>query len=94
VNIARANDSLVACGQYLVRIDGCNDCHTASYLLGAEMSPYLGGGEVGFAVPGLGVLVPPNPTPDKNTGLANWTKQEIVTAITAGVRPVAAPSRR
>jgi mono/diheme cytochrome c family protein len=88
VNIARADDSLVARGQYPVRIGGCNDCHTASYLLGkAEMSPDLGGGEVGFVVPGQGVFVAPNLTPDKNTGLGNWTKQEIVTAITTGVRP-------
>ena len=88
VNIARADDSQVARGRYLVRLGGCNDCHTASYLLGkTDMSPYLGGGEVGFNVPGLGVFVPPNLTPDKDPGLGNWTKQEIVTAIRTGVRP-------
>jgi hypothetical protein len=51
------------------------------------MSPYLGGGEVGFALPGLGVFVAPKLTPDKNTGLGNWTKQEIVTATRTGVWP-------
>jgi hypothetical protein len=45
---ADGGDSLVARSQYLVRLGGCNERHTASYLLGkAEMSPYLGGGKVG-----------------------------------------------
>ena len=29
----------------------------------------------------------PNLTPDKETGLGNWTAQQIVTAITTGERP-------
>jgi hypothetical protein len=28
-----------------------------------------------------------NLTPDKETGLGNWTKEQIVTAIQTGVRP-------
>jgi hypothetical protein len=37
--------------------------------------------------PGQGVFVPRNLTPDKATGLGNWTVAQIVTAITTGVRP-------
>lgn len=31
---APANDAQVARGKYLVRIAGCNDCHTAGYFFG------------------------------------------------------------
>ena len=51
------------------------------------MKRYLGGSDVGFEVPGLGVFYAPNLTPDKETGLGNWTKQEIATAIKTGKRP-------
>ena len=47
----------------------------------------LGGSDVGFAVPGLGVFVPPNLTPDNETGLGNWTAEQIVTAFTKSRRP-------
>lgn len=87
-NMARAENSEAARGKYLVQLGGCNDCHTAGYLLGkVDTSRYLGGSDVGLEVPGLGVFVAPNLTPDKDTGLGNWTKQEIVTAIRTGVRP-------
>ena len=29
----------------------------------------------------------PNLTPDKDTGLGNWTKEQMITAIQTGVRP-------
>jgi hypothetical protein len=51
------------------------------------MSRYLAGSEVGFEVPGLGVFYGPNLTPDKETGLGNWTTEQIADAITKGVRP-------
>src|SRR5262245_33892563 len=47
----------------------------------------LAGSDVGLEVPGLGVFVAPNLTPDKVTGLGNWTKEQIATAIQTGVRP-------
>src|SRR5262249_22742580 len=52
-----------------------------------DMSKFLAGSDVGFALPGLGVFVAPNLTSDKETGLGNWTKEQIVTAITKGERP-------
>ena len=51
------------------------------------MKRYLGGSDVGFAIPGLGVFVGPNLTPDKKTGLGNWTTQQIITALKTGKRP-------
>ena len=52
-----------------------------------EMARYLGGSEVGFEMPGLGVFHGPNLTPDSETGLGNWTIAQIVTAIQTGKRP-------
>ena len=75
-------------GKYLVEIGGCFDCHTRGYFLGKpDLAYYLAGSDVGFELPGLGVFVGPNLTPDKETGLGNWSLQEIVTAIRTGTRP-------
>jgi hypothetical protein len=51
------------------------------------MTRFLGGSEVGFEIPGLGIFHGRNLTPDKETGLGNWSKEQIVTAIQTGVRP-------
>jgi mono/diheme cytochrome c family protein len=85
---AHAADPQVARGQYLVHVAGCTDCHTPGSLLGdPDTAKYLGGSDVGFAIPGHGVFVGPNLTPDKATGLGSWTAEQIVTAITTGKRP-------
>jgi hypothetical protein len=42
---------------------------------------------VGFAIPGQGVFVGQNLTPDKETGLGSWTSEQIITAIRKGKRP-------
>ena len=84
---ARA-DSPVERGKYLVTIAGCNDCHTPGGLLGSpDLKRLLGGSDVGFGIPGSGVWIGPNLTPDKETGLGDWTDEQIVAAITKGVRP-------
>ena len=83
-----ADPAAVARGKYLVAIAGCNDCHTPGYFLGKpDMARFLAGSEVGFEIPGLGVFHGPNLTPDKATGLGNWTDAEIVVAIQKGQRP-------
>lgn len=84
----RADSSQIARGKYLVTIAGCNDCHTPGYFFGKpDMSRYLGGSDVGFEMPGLGVFVGRNITPDKETGIGGWTEAEIVTALQTGTRP-------
>jgi mono/diheme cytochrome c family protein len=84
---AAAADPQVARGKYLVTIVGCSDCHTPGSFLGKpDMQQYLGGSDVGFAMPN-GVFVAPNLTPDKETGPGNWTTEQIVLAITEGERP-------
>lgn len=84
---ARADEAEIARGKYLVTIAGCNDCHTPGYFFGKpDMGRFLGGSEVGFEIPGLGVFVGPNLTPDP-TGLGDWTNEQIVTALQTGMRP-------
>lgn len=78
----------IARGKYLVTFGSCTDCHTPGSFFGKpDMSRYLGGSDVGFAIPHLGVFVGPNLTPDKATGLGNWTTAQIVNAFTKGQTP-------
>lgn len=84
---AAADREQIERGRYLVHFGGCNDCHTPGYFFGKpDMARQLGGSEVGFEIPGLGVFHGPNLTPDQ-TGLGNWTAAQIVTALQTGVRP-------
>jgi mono/diheme cytochrome c family protein len=79
----------IARGKYIVvGPGGCGDCRRPGSFFGKpDPTHYLGGSDVGWALPGLGVFVPPNLTPDKETGLGSWTADQIVTAVTAGRRP-------
>jgi mono/diheme cytochrome c family protein len=83
-----ADPQQIARGKYLVSFGGCFDCHTPGYFFGKpDMARFLGGSEVGFEIPGLGVFVGPNLTPDKETGLGAWSEAEIIAAIQTGKRP-------
>jgi mono/diheme cytochrome c family protein/uncharacterized protein YjiS (DUF1127 family) len=85
---ASAPDAQIARGKYLVAVAGCNDCHTPGYFFGKpDMARFLGGSEVGFEIPGLGVFHGPNLTSDRETGLGNWSAEDIATAVTTGRRP-------
>src|ERR1043165_2312861 len=69
-----ADPAAVARGKYLVNIAGCNDCHTPGYFFGKpDMARFLGGSDVGFEIPGQGVFVGSNITPDKETGIGTWS---------------------
>ncbi|UXN58629.1 c-type cytochrome [Phyllobacterium zundukense] len=85
---AMADDAQITRGEYLATISGCNDCHTPGYFLGKpDLSRFLGGSDVGFEIPGVGVVVGPNITPDKETGVGGWSPEQIVTALQTGQRP-------
>lgn len=74
-------------GAYLARIMDCAGCHTPGIFAGKpDFARMLGGSEIGFQLPGLGIFYPPNLTPDA-TGLGAWSEAEIVTAIRTGMRP-------
>lgn len=75
-------------GAYLVGILGCGDCHTAGAMTGKpDMARALGGSDVGWDIPGMGVFYGSNLTPDRQAGLGDWTDAQIVTALRTGVRP-------
>ncbi|MDB5508043.1 MAG: cytochrome [Hyphomicrobiales bacterium] len=85
---AFAQQPNVARGKYLAAISGCNDCHTAGSFFGKrDVGKTLAGSEVAFEIPGMGAFVGPNLTPDKATGLGNWSVDQIVAALRTGKRP-------
>lgn len=84
----RADEALVARGEYLAHIMDCTGCHTAGSMSGKpDMAHYLGGGDVGFHIPGLGIFWPPNLTADEATGLGPWSVDDIVRAVRTGETP-------
>jgi len=85
---AAADDAQIQRGKYLVIVSGCSDCHTPGGLIGQpDASRYLAGSNVGFAIPGAGIFVGQNLTPDKETGIGDWSVDQIVTGIRTGKRP-------
>jgi len=75
---AQSSDSLVR-GEYLVRAGECFSCHTV------PGSTPLAGGRA-LATP-FGTFYSPNITPDRETGIGNWTDADFVRALRKGVRP-------
>jgi mono/diheme cytochrome c family protein len=84
----RADEALIARGDYLARIMDCTGCHTPGTMSGnPDMTMYLAGGDVGFEIPGLGIFWPRNLTPDQETGLGSWSVDDIVRAVRTGETP-------
>ncbi len=64
-------------GEYLTRAADCIACHTAE-----GGTPYAGGRA--FKLP-VGTIYSPNITPDRATGIGNYTDEEWVAAIQRGI---------
>jgi mono/diheme cytochrome c family protein len=80
-------ETLLERGAYLMNgIVACGNCHTKQTPEGPMPGMELAGG---FPIeePGLFVAMPANITPDKETGIGNWTDAQIITAIREGKRP-------
>src|ERR1700745_4203923 len=71
---------LVAKGQYIFALAGGCACHTV------PKGGALNAGGRAFPIP-LGTVYSTNITQDKETGLGNWTDQQIRDAIGKGIRP-------
>ncbi|SLN43668.1 Nicotinate dehydrogenase subunit B [Roseivivax jejudonensis] len=67
---------LVAQGEYLATLGGCKHCHSA------DAGAYAGG--VVLETP-FGELVGPNITPDPETGIGTWTREDFEGALRRGV---------
>jgi mono/diheme cytochrome c family protein len=74
-----ANADLVTRGQYLARAADCSACHTT-----AKGQAYSGG--LGFVLP-FGIIYSTNITPDKETGIGNYTDADFVRVMHRGVAP-------
>lgn len=89
VNSASAADAgTVERGRYLVNtILACGNCHTPKADDGHPIEgKELAGGGLSFSAPFF-VGSASNITPDKETGIGNWSDDEIKRAITQGARP-------
>ena len=81
----RPDAKLLERGTYLVKATGCAVCHTAIGPNGPDLEHAFAGG---LEMPDkFGTWRTPNITPDKNTGIGNWTDDQIAAAIREGVRP-------
>ena len=80
INYSSLNNSEAAKrGEYLVKVGDCIACHTNSASGGKAFS---GGLPIATA---FGTFYTPNITPDKETGIGNWTEQDFVRAMRHGV---------
>lgn len=85
---AWAGESSAERGAYLVQLLGCGRCHTEGYLTGARsVGAHMAGSRIGIGYTGgdrPGIVFPSNLTPDPDTGLGGWTREQIITAMTRG----------
>jgi mono/diheme cytochrome c family protein len=74
-----ANADIVKRGEYLARAADCRACHTVS-----RDRLYAGG--LPLLLP-FGTLYSTNITPDKETGIGNYSDQDFLNAVQRGIRP-------
>jgi mono/diheme cytochrome c family protein len=72
---------LIKRGEYNLRAAGCISCHTRK----EDGSPLLAGGRA-IESP-FGIFYGPNITPDKETGIGNWSVDDLVRTLTEGRGP-------
>jgi mono/diheme cytochrome c family protein len=74
-------------GEYLVRAVGhCGECHTprSAMTMAVDNARFLAGNSKKTGPEGQAA---PNITPDKATGLGDWTEEQLVTYLGTGNRP-------
>jgi mono/diheme cytochrome c family protein len=82
---ATANAELLARGEYLVEgIVGCGNCHNARTDDGEFIPGMEYAGNFVIEEPGL-LAYAPNITPDRETGIGEWTDEEVERAIREGI---------
>ena len=72
-----AAQGVVARGEYLAILGDCAGCHTA------PRGPAYAGGLPFVAA--FGTIYSPNITPDKHTGIGNWTSEQFYRALHEGI---------
>lgn len=76
-----AQQELIKRGEYLAKMGDCIACHTD---MKAGSGAYAGG--LPIETP-FGTFYSPNITPDKETGIGNWTEEDFVRALKEGRDP-------
>lgn len=76
-----ADELIVKRGEYLATMGDCISCHTN---VKGNTPAYAGG--LPIATP-FGTFYSPNITPDKETGIGNWTEKDFVRALKEGRNP-------
>lgn len=64
-------------GKYLLNIAGCSDCHTPQVKGEFLMDKYLAGGQE-YKFLGSIIIRPSNITPDLQTGIGSWSKENFI----------------
>jgi hypothetical protein len=72
-------------GRYLVTISACALCHSPIDVLGRPVAELALAGGLEIVDPRCGSVFSRNLTPDRATGLGDWTDDQIARAIRAGV---------
>lgn len=84
-----ATPERLARGEYLVEgVAHCFQCHSDHDLTKPNLpikDGMKGAGWMMEQAEGLGTIIAPNITPDKETGIGNWTDDEIARAIREGI---------
>lgn len=74
-------DALIKRGEYLAKMGDCIACHT--HVEGGTPA-YAGGLPINTP---FGTFYSPNITPDKETGIGNWTEEDFIRALKEGRDP-------
>jgi mono/diheme cytochrome c family protein len=80
----------VAGGRYLARLGSCKYCHTPTDRLGFPLPgrDWSGGTRFAVAAPGGGRVVVPNISPDDETGIGRWSREDFVRRFKAATPEV------
>lgn len=70
-------DDLIKYGEYMTNAALCKDCHTQQVKGEYKMEMYMAGG-FEFPMHTGGIVRSANITPDKKTGIGNWTEEQFV----------------
>ena len=85
------DSSEISRGEYLVGLLGCAACHTQGMLVNAQIGANLAGSDIGIVYTAYradvppGIVFPGNITPDDDTGLGLWSREEIVRNVRFGI---------
>jgi mono/diheme cytochrome c family protein len=72
-------------GELLFWAGGCVSCHLSPDAQASDAKPMLGGGKP--LTSKFGTFYPPNISPDKETGIGNWTMLDFINAMKLGIAP-------